>query len=189
MNPVCSRGRWALRCATFTALGLILFVCGIPLFAQASGQQASWEVEVQQLQQQVQTLQARISQLESEHKVQSGAAPAPKSDSAVGEQTFRGRLTCANMSAASYTCGHSKNESIWGCSLHCAKGPDGSQYALQTTDKTYSVTGDPKRLGHFAADDVVVSGELSGDAIKISSIAKPSRKSNQEKAVLESSAR
>jgi hypothetical protein len=116
---------------------------------------------------------------------QSEPVPAPNLDSAVGEQTLRGRLTCARLSVVSYTCGHSKNEPVWGCTLHCAKGPDGSQYVLQTDNKTYSVTGDPKRLRHFAGDDVVVSGELSGYAIRAFSIAKPSRKANRNNLVAE----
>ena len=170
MNLVCSKERWPWRCATTVALGFMLSVCSSSLWAQTNASNPT-------------------SQLQSEHTAQSGPVPAPNLDSAVGEQTLRGRLTCARLSVVSYTCGHSKNEPVWGCTLHCAKGPDGSQYVLQTDNKTYSVTGDPKRLRHFAGDDVVVSGELSGYAIRAFSIAKPSRKDNRNNLVLKPNTR
>ena len=167
-NPVCARGKWVGRNATMAALGIMLCICGSPLRAQ---------------------IPSSNELVKSEHTVQSEPTLGPNVETAVDERTLTGRLTCAKVSAVSYTCGHSKNEPVWGCRLHCAKGPDGSQYVLQTDYKTYSVTGDPKQLRHFAADDVVVSGELSGDAIRAFSIAKPSRRSNQKNLMLEPAAR
>ena len=168
----------------------MLSVCGSSMCAQANASsQTSWEEEVQQLRQGVPDLQRPINQLQGEHAAQSGPVLAPNVDSEVGEQTLRGRLTGAKLSVVSYTCGHSKNEPVWGCTLHCAKGPDGSQYVLQTNAKTYSVTGDTKQLRHFAGDDVVVSGELRGYEIRAFSVAKPSHKANHKNLVLEPNTR
>ena len=190
MNPVCSMRRRPWRCATTAALGLMLSVCGSCMCAQANASsQTSWEEERPQLRQEVQELQGPINQLQSEHTAQSGRVPAPNLDSAVGEQTLRGRLTCAKLSVVSYTCGHSKNEPVWGCTRHCAKGADGSQYVLQTDDKIYSVTGDPKQMRHFAGDDVVVSGVFSGHEIRAFLIAKPSRKASHKNLVIEPNTR
>lgn len=183
MNPVYSMRRRPWRCATTAALGLMLSVCSSSVCAQANASsQTNWQEECPQLRQEV---QGPIYQLQSEHTPQSGRVPAPNLDSAVSEQTLRGRLTCAKLSVVSYTCGHSKNEPVWGCTLHCAKGPDGSQYVLQTDDKIYSVTGDPKQMRHFAGDDVVVSGVFSGHEIRAFSIAKPSRKASHKNLVIE----
>ncbi len=186
MNPVCLMRRRPWRSATTVALGLMLSVCGSFMCAQANASsQTSWQEECPQLRQEAQGLQGPIYQLQSERTAQSGRVLVPNLDSAVGEQTLRGRLTCAKLSVASYTCGHSKNEPVWGCTLHCAKGPDGSQYVLQMDSKTYSVTGDPKQMRHFVGDDVVVSGEVSGYEIRAFSIAKPSRKVIDKNLVIE----
>ena len=81
--------------------------------AQANASsQTSWQEECPQLRQEVQEMQGPIYQLQSEHTAQSERVPAPNLDSAVGEQTLRGRLTCAELSVISYTCGHSKNEPV-----------------------------------------------------------------------------
>jgi hypothetical protein len=177
MNPVLIRGRFSWRCVATAALAVTLCVCGSTLRAQASGlNETTCEQELPQLRQEAQNLQERSNLPQSERTAQKEPRPAPVSELAVNEQTLTGWLTCDARVAGSYTCGHSKNEPIWGCTLHCAKGPDGFQYALQTAAKTYSVTGDPKQLRHFAADDVVVIGEVTGDAIRIRSIKRQSHK-------------
>lgn len=179
LSPEVKQQRWPWRRATTAALGLMLYVCGSSMCAQTNASsQTSGQEECPQLRQEVQELPGPIYQLQSEHTAQSGRVPAPNLDSAVGQQTLRGRVTCAKLSVVSYTCGHSKNEPVWGCTLHCAKGPDGSQYVLQIDNKTYSVTGDPNQLRHFVGDDVVVSGEASGYEIRAFTIAKPSRKAS-----------
>jgi hypothetical protein len=174
MNPVLIMGQFAWRCVTTSALAVTLCVYGSPVRAQASGLKDTTCKQEPQKWQEVQDLQERINLPQSERTVQKGETPA--SESAAGEQTLTGWLTCDAHAAASYTCGHSKNEPIWGCTLHCAKGPNGSQYALQTADRTYFVSGDPRRLRHFAADDVVVIGNVNGDTVRIRSIKRQSHK-------------
>jgi hypothetical protein len=93
----------------------------------------------------------------------------------VETQTLTGRLMCADSRPAFYNCGHTK-QSVWGCKPDCFIEPDGSQYVLETLDRSYYVTGDPSTIRPFLADEVAVTGKLRGETIKAVSIAKASKK-------------
>ena len=158
------RARWSALAVLFAST-----FCVYSLHAQsvAPTDQAGSQPDVQQLSQTVQTLQARMSQLENEQTPQRAAATEPAAYS-VADQTLSGRLTCAGLAEHTYACG--KDQPIWGCTLQCVS--QGSQYVLQTGNKIYPVSGDPAQLQQFAADHVVVTGELTDSGLNIQSITK-----------------
>jgi hypothetical protein len=87
---------------------------------------------------------------------------------AAAPYTVSGQLTCSALAAGTYKCG--KNQPRWSCTLQCVN--QGSSYVLKAADKTYSVTGETALLQHFAADNVVVTGEVGNAGINIRSIDK-----------------
>lgn len=83
--------------------------------------------------------------------------------------TFEGRLSCAGLATGSYRC--TKNQTIWACTLQCAG--ERSRYVLQTEGgQLFPVTGRLDQLQHFAADEVVVTGDLTESGIIMRSIKK-----------------
>ena len=94
---------------------------------------------------------------------------------ASSEKTFVGRLTCAGLASHSYNCG--KNQTIWACTLQCAG--EQSHYVLETADgQLLPITGKLDQLQHFAADKVVVSGDVSDSGLNVRSIEKSSAHGN-----------
>ncbi len=77
MRRILAKAPWSLRCAMIAAL-TVSFLSYAPWLhaqAQASGQDAGTQAEIQQLRQLVKDLQSRVVQLENERKSQ-GSAPA-----------------------------------------------------------------------------------------------------------------
>jgi hypothetical protein len=54
------------------------------------------------------------------------------------------------------------------CTRECVK--EGSDYALVTGDKVYTLKGDKAAIDKFAGANVVVKGKLSGDTVTMESI-------------------
>lgn len=102
-------------------------------------------------------------------------------------QTVTGRLACADPRPAFYNCGHTK-QSVWGCKPDCFVERDGSQYVLQTSIKSYSLTGNQNEIRPLLKDRVIVTGELKGDTIRVFSISKAPKKDNPERAAVGTSA-
>ena len=77
---------------------------------------------------------------------------------------FRGTVTDA-------MCGRhhmKKNASAAECTRTCVKS--GSDFALASGDKLYTLKGDRTQLDKFAGADVIVSGELNGNALTVKDI-------------------
>jgi hypothetical protein len=88
--------------------------------------------------------------------------------SPAAQSKVSGTLTCAALASGSYKC--NKNQPRWSCTLQCVR--QGSAYVLQDGGKVYSVSGQTSQVEHFAADSVVVTGEVSDAGINIRSIVK-----------------
>lgn len=83
-------------------------------------------------------------------------------------ETLSGKITCAALASGSYKCG--KNQPQWTCTLQCVS--QGSTFVLKTSDKLFPISGETAQLEHFAADNVVVTGEVTDTGVKATSIAK-----------------
>jgi hypothetical protein len=97
-------------------------------------------------------------------------------------QTLTGRLACADPRPAFYNCGHTK-QSVWGCKPDCLVERNGSQFVLQTSIKSYSLTGDQNELRPLLKDRVIVTGEVKGNTMRVLSITKAPKKDNPERAL------
>jgi hypothetical protein len=85
-------------------------------------------------------------------------------DPAVSGQTFSGFITDAN-------CGprHTDSEqSATECARMCVR--NGSRYIVVDGDRNYELAGDPRLFGEFAGQRVSLTGVLSGNTIKVSSM-------------------
>lgn len=79
-------------------------------------------------------------------------------------QQFKGTVTDA-------MCGREhmmKNASAAECTRACVKS--GSEFALVSGDKVYTLKGDKPQIDKFAGAQVVVEGKLSGTSITVTSI-------------------
>ncbi len=54
------------------------------------------------------------------------------------------------------------------CVRECVKG--GSEYALLTGGKVYALKGDTKQIDKYAGQNVTVTGDVSGNIVKVHSI-------------------
>jgi len=54
------------------------------------------------------------------------------------------------------------------CTRECVK--QGSEYALVSGGKVYTLKGDPKELDKYAGQNVTVTGEISGNTVTVSSV-------------------
>lgn len=61
-----------------------------------------------------------------------------------------------------------KNATAAQCTRECAKS--GSDYALVSGDKVYTLKGDKTQLDKFAGSNVVIEGETSGATITVKAI-------------------
>jgi hypothetical protein len=107
--------------------------------------------------------------LEVEKKQQRVSAPDSAPALSGSEKTVAGRLTCAGLATGSYKC--AKNQTAWSCTLQCA----GTQYhyVLQTSEgQLIPIMGQLKELQRFAADRVVVTGDVTGSGLNARSITK-----------------
>jgi len=171
--------KFAYRCIKSTGSVAIVCVLGLSVGAQDAGSSPRMTSQEQTLSDgQQQPVGSSGAKESSTRRTYSPSLQAIDVQVPLDRQIISGRLVCAKPWEASQICGHSKNDPVWGCKLYCAKGPDGSQYALQTTDRAYAVNGgDPKQLKHFAAYDVMVTGELSGGVVEGNSILKRAKRS------------
>jgi len=97
------------------------------------------------------------------------------------EQTWNGRLSDTK-------CGKSHKETVAAsgkkisheeCIAACLKA--GAKYALVTHDKTYAISNaDFPELATLAGHGVTVTGELTGDSIKVTKIEKHGKKTSEK---------
>lgn len=151
------------------ALALVVGLPGLRLHAQSLEAKSvpSMTADAQLLRQDLQNLQMRVGQLETQAAAGHGTPVAPAAYTEATEQTVTGRVSCAALTAGLYRC--SKNQPAWGCTLQCIDA--GSHYVLETGHSTYDLSGDTAQLHRFAADKVVVTGEFAEGRLKVDSIA------------------
>jgi predicted component of type VI protein secretion system len=165
MNTTVCRVPWTRLFSIVMLAGMALLATCL-LHAQALRSSTDTSQDVQQLRVTVQNLQSRVSHLEGERMLAS-AEPTTPAAYAPSEQMLKGRLTCAALAAGTYKCG--KNQPMWSCTMQCAQG---SHYALQSGNGTYAINGNPSQLTALAAENVVVTGTVTGAGINADSIAK-----------------
>ena len=86
---------------------------------------------------------------------------------AQGAQTFTGTVSDAMCGAHHMMKGASAAE----CTRACVK--QGSDFALVSDGKVYTLKGDKTRFDKFAGENVVVKGTVSGTTISVDTIAAP----------------
>jgi hypothetical protein len=97
------------------------------------------------------------------------ADPAPSQPTAAG-QTFSGVVTCSLCGAKHNT---NLNQSAAGCTKICLKR--GAGFSLVDGEKVYKLEGGTDYLDKFAGERVTISGILSGDTIKVTSVTTTNR--------------
>jgi hypothetical protein len=80
-------------------------------------------------------------------------------------QTFSGTISDAMCGAQHMM----KNATPAECTRECVKR--GSEYALVSGTKVYTLKGDKTQLDKFAGQKVTIKGEASGDTINVKSVA------------------
>jgi hypothetical protein len=92
---------------------------------------------------------------------QSNKKSAPQKSS---DQTFTGTVSDSMCGKTHMMAGGSAAD----CTRACVK--DGSDYALVSGDKVYTLKGDKAAIDKFAGAPATVKGKLSGTTIEVSSI-------------------
>jgi type 1 fimbria pilin len=87
------------------------------------------------------------------------------SEPAAGEQSFSGTVSDSMCGKTHMMAGSSAAE----CTRACVK--DGSDYALVSGDKVYTLKGNKAAIDKFAGESATVKGKLNGSTIQVSSIA------------------
>lgn len=88
--------------------------------------------------------------------------PAPKSSA---DQAFTGTVSDTMCGKTHMMAGSSPAE----CTRSCVR--EGSDYALVSGDKVYTLKGDKAAIDKFAGESATVKGKLSGNTIQVASIA------------------
>jgi hypothetical protein len=89
-------------------------------------------------------------------------SPAPKTSTA--EQSFSGTVSDSMCGKNHMMAGSSPAD----CTRACVK--EGSDYALVSGDKVYTLKGDKAAIDKFAGAEATVKGKLSGTTIEVASI-------------------
>ncbi|MGA2963929.1 MAG: hypothetical protein ABSD96_19850 [Candidatus Korobacteraceae bacterium] len=81
-----------------------------------------------------------------------------QTQAAAEQRSLSGTVKCAAQAAGHYTCG--RNQTLLTCTLACVAR--GSNFVLQTRDKTYFLAGDERQLEQFAGGKAVLTGHIVG---------------------------
>ena len=90
---------------------------------------------------------------------------SPSSKASAAEQSFSGTVSDSMCGKNHMMAGSSPAD----CTRACVK--EGSDYALVSGDKVYTLKGDKAAIDKFAGAPATVKGKLSGNTIQVSSIA------------------
>jgi hypothetical protein len=91
------------------------------------------------------------------------AASAETPQTVAEQQTLAGTVKCAAQASGHYTC--RRNQTLLTCTLACVA--QGSNFVLQTRDKTYFLAGDERQLEQFAGGNAVLTGQVIGSTFAV----------------------
>ena len=85
------------------------------------------------------------------------------SQSVAEQQSLAGTVKCAAQASGHYTCG--RNQTLLTCALACVA--HGSSFVLQTSGKTYFLSGDEHLFEQLAGGKAVLSGQIIGSTLAV----------------------